>query len=372
MTFTLTINAQQFRTHLANVLAQNSDAGADVIPVIKGNGYGFGRSLLAGEVTSLGLEQVCVGTIWEAEELLEGFSGTVIVLEPILGADQFALLEWKKLLTTHADRLVAVIAGTDIGQLKEFGLKQVWLEVRTSMNRFGLTVSQIATLTKQFENQISIAGFSLHLPIAQSNLSSLVKFETQSVNTDSNKVREVLGLISWLREVAEIDSGPLSVMISHLSPSEVAAVRRECPDVQLRIRLGTSLWLGAEKALTVTGTVLAIHHLSSTDKAGYQQNSGGKQVAVVSGGTAHGVALAAPIPATNLRKRGIAIVEGIAQAVGKVRSPFSLNGQNLNFVEPPHMQVSMLWADNLGLKVGDQINCNVRNTTASFDAVIWE
>jgi hypothetical protein len=46
-----------------------------------------------------------------------------------------------------------------------------------------------------------------------------------------------------------------------------------------------------------------------------------------------------------------------------------LNYQNLDFVEPPHMQVSMLWSDDMSIAVGDNLNCNVRNTTTSFDCV---
>jgi hypothetical protein len=90
---------------------------------------------------------------------------------------------------------------------------------------------------------------------------------------------------------------------------------------------------------------------------------------VVSGGTAHGVALAAPSTSGSMRQRGISIAEGVSQALGKVRSPFSYKGENLIFAEPPHMQVSMLWSNDMSLNVGDQLACNVRNTTTTFDVV---
>jgi hypothetical protein len=79
--------------------------------------------------------------------------------------------------------------------------------------------------------------------------------------------------------------------------------------------------------------------------------------------------MAAPSNASSLRKRGIAIAEGISQAIGKVRSPFSYQGKNLDFVEPPHMHVSMLWSSDRKISVGDTLDCNVRNTTTSFDLV---
>lgn len=372
MTFALNVNANKFRTHLDNVVSQYQDAGAQVLPVIKGNGYGFGRITLADEVTKLNLGQVCVGTIWEAAEVLENFSGQVVVLEPISSTDALAGGQWATLLEEHADRLIAVISTTDLDLAQKVGVKKVWCEALTSMNRFGLTPHQIAEVLKKLGKQISVVGYSLHLPIVQPTISKLTKFETANVNSNSNKVREVVGWISWLSEIAETSSVPITVSVSHLTATELAQVKRERPEVNLQIRLGTSLWLGSPNALSVTGTVLAVHEIADNEKAGYQQNSGGQKVVVVSGGTAHGVALAAPITASSLRKRGIAIVEGLAQAVGKVRSPFTYQGNNLNFVEPPHMQVSMLWADSSSINVGDEIECNVRNTTANFDAVIWQ
>lgn len=372
MTFALTVDAKRFRSHLISVVEQFADAGAQVLPVIKGNGYGFGRVTLADEVTRMNLDQVCVGTIWEASEVLENFGGRVVVLEPISATDVLATDQWTTLLAEHADRLIAVISASDSQWVGKIGVKQVWVEALTSMNRFGLAPHQIAQSLKGLDQQISVVGFSLHLPIVQPTISKLTKFETSSINSHSNKVREIVGWISWLSEITEIASAPLNVTVSHLSATEIAQIKRERPEANLQIRLGTSLWLGEPKALLVTGTVLAVHDIAATEKAGYQQNSGGRKVVIVSGGTAHGVALAAPIAASTLRKRGIAVAEGLAQAVGKIRSPFTYRGSNLSFVEPPHMQVSMLWADKAAINVGDEIECNVRNTTANFDAVVWK
>ena len=372
MTFALTVDAKKFHAHLNSVVAQYQDAGAQVLPVIKGNGYGFGRSVLADEVNKLELNQVCVGTIWEAAEVLENFSGQVAVLEPISSSDELAAGQWTTLLDEHANRLIAVVSSTELAVAQKIGVKKVWIEALTSMNRFGLSPHQIAEVFKKLNQEISVVGFSLHLPIVAPTISKLTKFETAEVNSNSNKVRETVGWISWLSETADSTNGPMTISVSHLTPTEVAQIKRERPDVQVQIRLGTSLWLGNPNALSVTGTVLAVHDITDNEKVGYQQNSGGRKVVVVSGGTAHGVALAAPITTSSLRKRGIAVVEGLAQAIGRIRSPFTFNGNNLNFVEPPHMQVSMLWADNCPITVGDEIACTVRNTTANFDAVIWK
>ena len=370
MTFTLTINRERFEAHLAGVLARHQDSGAEVVPVIKGNGYGFGRTLLAEAVSNLKLERICVGTIWEAAEALENFPGDVIVLEPISAGDELAFVQWQALLSEHMARLVPVVASANVVGLADIGVTRIWLEVRTSMHRFGLTVTEAAKIVAA--NTFSILGYSLHLPISQPTLSDSIKFETANQANHSNKVREVLGLLSWLAEISNDGEASFELLLSHLTPAELATVHRLHPQVKLGIRLGTSLWLGDLNALKVTGTVLAISELSSDDRVGYTQASGGKKVAVVSGGTAHGVALAAPMTTSSMRKRGIAIAEGLAMAVGKVRSPFSAAGKNLMFAEPPHMQVSMLWVDEAELAVGDQVVCNVRNTTTTFDAIVWE
>ena len=143
-------------------------------------------------------------------------------------------------------------------------------------------------------------------------------------------------------------------------------------DLEIEVRVGTKLWLGEPSALQATGTVLQIHELTHRQSVGYQQTDTGsnKRLIVVSGGTAHGVAMAAPTNAKSLRKKGIAIAEGISQAIGKVRSPFIYKGENLDFVEPPHMQVSMLWSNDMSISIGDVLECNVRNTTTNFDHVI--
>jgi hypothetical protein len=90
---------------------------------------------------------------------------------------------------------------------------------------------------------------------------------------------------------------------------------------------------------------------------------------IVSGGTSHGVALAAPVNRTSLRAKSVALAEGISEALGKIRSPFKLNGKNLPFAEPPHMHVSLLWCNDPKVKVGDQLECTVRNTTSNFDVI---
>jgi hypothetical protein len=55
--------------------------------------------------------------------------------------------------------------------------------------------------------------------------------------------------------------------------------------------------------------------------------------------------------------------------VGTSRSPYFLDGQQLLFAEPPHMQASMLLLPH-GTSVpavGDELEVRVRYTTTTFD-----
>jgi hypothetical protein len=169
---------------------------------------------------------------------------------------------------------------------------------------------------------------------------------------------------------------PKHLSLSHISEDQVKSLKKMMQsynfDFSIEVRVGTKLWLGDPSALHVSGTVLQIHEITHKQSVGYQQTDAGnnKRLIVVSGGTAHGVAMAAPSNASSLRKKGVAIAEGFSQAVGKVRSPFSFKGKNLDFVEPPHMQVSMLWSNDMSITVGDELDCNVRNSTSNFDCVL--
>jgi alanine racemase len=63
MTFTLSVDVDRWRAHQRSVL----DASPGLVPVIKGNGYGFGNARLAMEASLLGVEVVAVGTVDEVE-----------------------------------------------------------------------------------------------------------------------------------------------------------------------------------------------------------------------------------------------------------------------------------------------------------------
>jgi hypothetical protein len=73
-----------------------------------------------------------------------------------------------------------------------------------------------------------------------------------------------------------------------------------------------------------------------------------------------------------MRARAATLARGGLDAVGFVRSPFSIDGKQRLFAEPPHMQASMLFLP-AGARVpaiGDEVDVRVRYTATQFDKVV--
>jgi alanine racemase len=374
MTFALHVDAVPFRAHLAAVRDRIQQLGGQLTPVIKGNGYGFGRQILAQESELLGLSRIAVGTVWELEQALAQFNGQVQVLEPFNASDHRAMSQWKQIAAHHAHRIIATISSDDLVSAHSAGIQNVMLDALTSLNRFGLATHEVIHLMRSIPEAMTIHGLALHLPIADSSLTQTAVLEVNASETNHSATGRQLEVHSWLltyRELAEEHALPLHVSLSHIDHDELTELVGQHPEFSFELRLGTSLWLGAPDSLQVSGVVLAIHEVARNQRIGYRQiqSERNQRLAVISGGTAHGVALAAPSARVSLRAKTIALVEGLSEARGKVRSPFSTAGKNLIFAEPPHMHVSLLWCGDSALQVGDQVTCNVRNTTAQFDVV---
>ncbi|MGH8892500.1 MAG: alanine racemase, partial [Actinomycetes bacterium] len=92
---------------------------------------------------------------------------------------------------------------------------------------------------------------------------------------------------------------------------------------------------------------------------------------VVSGGTAHGVALEAPRSVRGPVGRGKALAMGTLAAANVSLGPFRWAGRQRWFAEPPHMHVSLLLlsASVAPPKIGDELDCEVRLTTLHPDRV---
>ena len=375
MTFALTVDAHIFREHLNKINNTYKVDGATVVPVVKGNGYGFGREILIREANLFEASQIAIANVWELESALNQTSAELLVLEPFNPKDRLAYAQWELLLGADAHRVTAILSSNAIAEAKNVGIKKILLDGATSMHRFGMARHEMSSLVRDNDKQLEIVGLSLHSPIAEPVVTHFAALEmTAGINTQntSNRILEILAWLASYQAIAKENSLPLKASLSHLTSSDIKTIKLAYPDFVLDIRSGTQLWLGCPKALHATGDVLAVHEITKATHVGYRQieSATNQRLIVVSGGTAHGVALAAPSDRSTLRKKGIALAEGINEVRGKVRSPFTKGGESFLFAEPPHMHVSLLWTNSLSVNVGDKLECIVRNTTATFDVVV--
>ncbi|MGH8970316.1 MAG: alanine racemase, partial [Actinomycetes bacterium] len=230
------------------------------------------------------------------------------------------------------------------------------VECRTSMNRHGVRPDELAAVSDA-SRHLQVEGVALHLPLDRPG--------------DVDPVAETDG---WVSRVGDAGLPTATMWVSHLSGPELAGLRSRHPHITFRPRVGTRLWLGDRGALQARGTVLDVEPLRRGQRCGYRQyraTSPGHLV-VVSGGTAHGVALEAPKAVRGPAQRARVLALGTLEAVGRNLSPFTWAGRQRWFIEPPHMQVSLVFLPD-GVEpptVGEELGCEVRLTTTHPDRVV--
>ena len=354
MSLTLSVDGARWREHLLRTARTHPG----IVPVVKGNGYGFGRGRLArrvqwladhAEETGAALDLLAVGTYDEVGEVVTRYAGDVLVLTP-----------WRpfgaplELHEVTARRVIHTVSRpADLTSLHErFPDARYVLEQLTSMRRHGMTRRELTAIADDLgPSPRGLRGIAMHLPL----------------NTTSH-LAEVTRLIN---DVVASGLATRTVYASHLSRSELDTLATTYPDFTVRPRMGTDLWLGDRGALAVRSRVLDVHEVERGEPFGYRGRSAPKHghIVVVSGGTAHGIGLEAPTGDQSLKARAATLARGGLDAVGFVRSPFFIDGKQRLFAEPPHMQASMLFLPYGAPvpEVGDEVDVRVRYTTATFD-----
>ena len=354
MSLTLTVDGPRWRAHLESV----ADAHPAIVPVAKGNGYGFTLGRLARKAQWLrdrghDVTTLAVGTYDEIPEVATRWDGDILVLTP-----------WRPFvdpLDPALDKRVihTVSRLADLEQLLTLApTSRIVLERTTSMQRHGMSGRELWEAGEVLRRHPDghLEGVALHLPLAQ-----------------GNHLGEVGRLLNDYVAAAVPERGAHAVWVSHLTDGELATLRQQYPDFTVRPRIGTQLWLGDRGALQATATVLDVHPVERGDIFGYRARTAPKSghLLVVSGGTAHGIGLEAPTGDQSIKARAATLARGGLDAVGFVRSPYSIDGKQRLFAEPPHMQASMLFLPN-GARVpavGDRIDVRVRFTATTFDRV---
>jgi alanine racemase len=347
MALTLTVDGDRWRAHLRGFAERHPG----LTPVAKGNGYGFTLGRLARRAQWLGADTLAVGTYEELPEVADRFDGNLLVLTP-----------WRPFVDDLDPSLTGRVIHTvsrpnDLDALLARQPRaRLVVERMTSMLRHGLTARELwgGELRRQL-GEARLEGIALHLPFAQGS-------HLAEVNRLLN---DVVGM------------GPAqapTIWVSHLTDDELDRLRTSYADFAFRPRIGTGLWLGDREALKVTATVLDVHEVARGDVFGYRGRTAPKagHVLVVSGGTAHGIGLESPMGESSLKARAATVARGGLDAVGFVRSPFSIDGKQRLFAEPPHMQASMLFLPG-GARVpdvGDEIDVRVRYTATTFDRIV--
>jgi hypothetical protein len=339
---TLHVDAAAWRAHMKSTAAEYPA----LVPVAKGNGYGFGNARLATEAAQLGADTIAVGTLTEVADVTRvGDFSSILVLTPWYPGEPSDIATPPAVVRT-----VASLEGLE-------GLRgaRVVLECLTSLRRHGIAYTDLGEIARLVD-RVRIEGWAMHLPI------------DRFPGTDP--VREVAQWVDTLQAGAL----PLAtVYVSHLTAAEIARLSSRFPEVTFRARVGTQLWLGDRSFFEARGTVLDVMRMAKGDRYGYRQREAPSDghLLVVSGGTSHGIGMEAPKAVIGAVRRAKVVAAAGLASMNRNLSPFTWQGKQRWFAEPPHMQVSLLWlpADVPPPVPGDELPADVRMTTTHFDRI---
>ena len=315
MALVLTVQSDAWNNHVTSLA--NSLHG--LVPVVKGNGYGFGRDWLATRAGDLS-PTIAVGTIFEVSSVPAHC--TPVVLTPSLDLPEN--LRDDTILTVGSIAHIEAVASTK-------KLRQVVIKIRSSMNRYGAAVGDVTQLLEKCRTtNLQVRGVSIHPPLT---------------GASADHVREIENL------VAAIDPS-LPAWISHVEPQDFAELQSRYPERQWFLRLGTSLWHGDKTTLQLTADVIETVAVTSGQKVGYHgvEISQDGTLVMIGCGSAHGVS---------------PLADGL--------SPFHFSRQRIQLVELPHMHTSMCFipSGQPTPVVGDWIDVQRPLITTEVDLIQW-
>jgi alanine racemase len=319
MTLRLTVNRQAWLGHVHTQAALLGNSGL-LVPVVKGNGYGFGRPILIEQATQFATE-IAVGTVFEAHDI--PLSHTPIVLTPV----------GNELPTSLPSNSVLVVGSVHhVNTLVSHGWSgRVIIKLRSSVQRFGAASSEVASVV----SAVNAAGFEQHGWSVHPPLDGAATDHAQEI-------------AQWLSVVPN----NLPMYVSHVDADSLKALRAANQQRNIIARSGTSLWLGDKSMLALDVDVLEVKHVNG-GTAGYRNTplTGSGSLVVVGCGSSHGVT-------TN---------------AGDL-SPFHFAKQRLAMLEPPHMHSTILFLQDGQTcpTVKDTVDVQQPLTRVFVDTISWK
>jgi alanine racemase len=247
VTIRLTVDRERWWAHVTDV-ASSVDG---LVPVVKGNGYGFGRAGLAHAAVELS-PLLAVGTVHELEGLPD--ECTPVVLTPTLQPP------------ARTDVVLTVGSPLHIDALAGWA-GRVIVKLESSMHRYGGAIDLVERA--QYAG-LRTVGVAIHPPLA---------------GTEDDHRREIT------RHLPAIDPS-LDVWVSHLAPATYATLPTSH---RYKLRSGSYLWHGDREAIRLEADVLDVRRVPAGTTAGYRLapvESDGALV-MIGAGTAGGVT---PLP----------------------------------------------------------------------------
>jgi hypothetical protein len=214
----------------------------------------------------------------------------------------------------------------------------VMVKLASSMRRYGATPVRLPALVDHVDRAgLTVEAFALHLPLA---------------GTDEQRMAEVE---AWLPHLPP----DASLWLSHLEPRSMHALQQRHPHIDLRVRVGTRLWLGVPRGdfAQLSADVLQVQPVTKGDPVGYRLVPSPFDGFVVSIGA--GVV------------NGIAPLDDVEPGND---SPFHFARTRLALVERPHMHTSLVVVptDALLPTVGDRVDVQRPFITTTVDEIEWQ
>ena len=293
-----------------------------LIPVVKGNGYGFGRSTLMPIAARLAAEgKVAVGTVYEAGDVPAG--SVAVVLTPHVDVIP---------ATVPASAILTVGSLDHVRALERHGWTgPVTIKLASSMRRYGVAPEALHDIVSAATSAgFEVESFSIHLPLAGTDAARRAEVDTWLPLLDPNR--------------------PLSV--SHLDPLAYADLRAAHPRRSLQIRCGTALWHADKRFVHLSADVIDVHAVTAGSTAGYHSTTIPRDghLVLVAAGSAHGV-----------------------RRLAGGLSPFHFARTRLTLIEDPHMHTSIVFvpAGNALPSVGERVDVQRPLIETTVDELVW-